>query len=294
MMMNRKIVAYISIVLSMICWSLSFVWIKIAFEAYDPITIVLLRLIASSLLLFPIGISIKKVGLIRKEDIKWFFLLSFFEPFLYFMGESFGLQLVSSTLGSVIISTIPLFCPIAGYFIYREKIDLKFGVGLLISIIGVSVIVFNSDFTLNAPLKGIALLFMAVFAAVGYSTILKNVAAKYNPLHIIAWQNLIGIIFFIPLFFRYEWIEFKEIVPSREVIMAIVKLAIFASSLAFIFFTYSINRLGIAKANIFCNLIPVFTAFFAYIILGEAISTQKAIGISIVISGLLLSQIKIK
>ena len=75
--------------------------------------------------------------------------------------------------------------------------------------------------------------------------------------------------------------------------ISILELAIFASSLAFIFFTYGLNHLGITKSNIFINAIPVFTAIFAYFVLDELLNFQKMVGITIVISGLFLSQIKL-
>ena len=291
--MNKKsLLVYGSIILAMLFWSFSFVWVKIVYTVYNPITTVVLRLIISSILLFAIGKGLKRIQVIEKKDRMQLLLLAFFEPFLYFMGESFGLKLVSSTLGAVIISTIPLFSPVAAYFFHREKIGIMGVIGILISIIGVSIIIFNKDFNLIASPLGIALMFLAVGAAVGYSIVLKKLAAKYNPVSLISYQNLLGIGFFLPLFFIFDYQHFMAAQPTSEVLISILELAIFASSLAFIFFTYGLNHLGITKSNIFINAIPVFTAIFAYFVLGELLSFQKMVGISIVISGLFLSQAK--
>lgn len=293
---NKLLMAYISVVFAMICWSLSFIWIKIVFEAYTPITIIFLRLIISSAFLFAGSKLIKRLQKIRKEDYKLLLLLAFFEPFLYFIGETTGMQYVSSTLGSVIISTIPLFCPIAERIFYKEKFSPSLYIGILLSITGVCVIIFQNGFNIagDSSLKGIAFLFLAVFATLGYSVVLRKTAHKYNPLTIISWQNFIGIFLFLPFFLGFEYKEFITIVPSKEVIKSLIYLSIFASSFAFIFYTYSIRNLGISKSSIFCNLIPVFTAFFAYYIIDEQITSNKIIGISIVISGLFISQLKVK
>lgn len=293
---NNLMWAYISVVFAMICWSLSFVWIKIAFEAYKPLTIITMRLVISSVFLFAGSKIIGRLQKIKKEDYKYLVLLAFFEPFMYFMGESFGLQYVSSTLGSVIIATIPLFCPIAERIFYKDKFSPNLYIGILLSVIGVGVIVFQNGFNLaeGTSLKGIGLLFVAVFAALGYSVVLRQTSHKYNPLTIISWQNFIGIFMFLPFFFGFEYKQFISITPSKEVFEAIILLAIFASSFAFIFYTYSMRHLGISKSSIFCNLIPVFTAFFAYFIINEEITSSKILGISIVISGLFLSQLKVK
>ncbi|MGQ1908722.1 DMT family transporter [Marinifilum sp. RC60d5] len=293
-MNKQSILVYGSIILAMLFWSFSFVWVKIVYLVYNPITTVFLRLIISTALLFIIGKSIGRIQKINKCDRVQLVLLAFFEPFLYFMGESFGLKLVSSTLGAVIISTIPLFSPIAAYFFHKEKISPKIVLGILVSIIGVGVIIFNKQLNLIASPVGIALLFLAVGSAVAYSTVLKNLASKYNPLTLISYQNLVGIIFFLPPFLIFDLQYFISAQPTTEVWLAIIQLAVFASSLAFIFFTYGLKYLGINKSNIFINAIPVFTAIFAFFVLNETLSFQKMMGISIVIGGLFLSQAKLK
>jgi drug/metabolite transporter (DMT)-like permease len=285
---------YASIVLAMLFWSFSFVWVKIVYLVYNPITTVFLRLLISAFLLFLIGKSLNRIQHIRKEDRRHLILLAFFEPFMYFMGESFGLKLVSSTLGAVIISTIPLFSPFGAYFFHKEKIDAKIVVGILFSIIGVGVIIFNKQFDLIASPVGIALMFVAVLSAVAYSIVLKGLASKYNPLTLISYQNLIGIAFFLPLFLTFDLNHFISAEPTKEVWISLIQLAVFASSLAFIFFTYGLKHLGINRSNVFINAIPVFTAIFAYFVLNETLNFQKMLGISIVISGLFLSQAKLR
>ena len=63
-------------------------------------------------------------------------------------------------------------------------------------------------------------------------------------------------------------------------------------SFAFIFFTFAMKNLGITKANIFTNTIPVVTAILAWIYLGEELNFTKIIGIGVVIGGLFLSQFR--
>lgn len=293
-MNKHNLKVYVSIVLAMLFWSFSFVWVKIVYEVYNPLSTVLIRLIMSSILLFAIGKSIGKIQKIKKQDRFPLLLLAFFEPFLYFMGESFGLKYVSSTLGAVIISTIPLFSPIAAYLFYKEKIGIRTLIGIFVSIIGVGIIIFNKNFDLIASPIGISLMFLAVASAVGYSIVLKRLASKYNPLTLISYQNLQGIGLFLPFFLIFDYQNFINANPTQETWIALLELSVFASSLAFIFFTYGLKYLGITKSNIFINAIPVFTAIFAFFVLNETLNFQKMLGISIVIGGLFLSQAKFK
>jgi drug/metabolite transporter (DMT)-like permease len=71
----------------------------------------------------------------------------------------------------------------------------------------------------------------------------------------------------------------------------IIELAVFASCGAFILFAYSVRKMGITKANVFSNCIPVFTAIFSFIILDEKLTVQNIIGMAIVIAGLFMSQL---
>ena len=59
-------------------------------------------------------------------------------------------------------------------------------------------------------------------------------------------------------------------------------------------YAHSVKRLGINSVNIFINIIPVFTAIFAWYILDEPLTLRKFVGIVIVISGLLLAQVKLR
>ncbi len=290
--MKPSIKVILSLSLAMIFWAFSFVWVKQAFISFDPFTVVFFRLLISSILLLITLKVIKQLKPLRKQDIKWFILLAFFEPFLYFLGESYGLTVVSSTMGAVIISTIPLFAPIADRFFFKTKITVLNIIGIVISFSGVLIIILEKDLSLNAPLYGILLLFMAVFAAIGYTVILKKIPVHYNAVSIITYQNSIGIFYFLPLFLIFDLKDIDIITIKPMAIWAIVQLAIFASSIAFIFFTYSIRIIGITKANVFVNLIPVFTAIFAWWLLDEPLTLKKFIGIGIVIGGVLISQIK--
>ena len=210
------------------------------------------------------------------------------------MGESFGLKVVSSILASVIVSTIPLFAPILGYLLFREKISLMNLIGILVSFFGVAFIVIDGDFSIAVPWYGIALMFLAVFSALGYSVILKKLTGHYNSFTIISYQNLIGIIFVAPFFAWFEWHDFISTPITKKAIVAVIELSIFASALAFIFFTYGIRRIGITRSNVFVNMIPVFTALFAWYLLDDPMTMKKVMGIAIAISGLFVSQIKYK
>lgn len=291
-MKTRKFWVYAAIIMAMIFWSLSFVWYKEIYLFLKPITTIFLRLVISSIILLIATFLMGRLQKIEKADIKLILTLAFFEPLLYFMGESFGMMYVSPTLGSVIISTIPLFVPIAAHYFLKERLTRLNLFGIFFSSIGVCLVLFDSNFEITASPTGVMMLFLAVVSAVFYSIILMKASARYNTLTIITYQNTIGVFYFMPFFFIFEYDHFKTVEFTMAVLTPLFEMAVFASSFAFLFFTYGMRQIGISKANIFANLIPVFTAIFAYWLYNEELYFQKVMGILVVIGGLFLSQFR--
>ena len=275
----------------MIFWSFSFIWFKIANETFRPMTIIFIRLVIAIIIL-NIFISITGNHIkIRKEDRKLFLLLAIFEPFLYFLGESFGLTYVTATTGSVIISTIPAIAALGAWLFYRERLRIINYSGIFLSFIGILVFILNRDGTLSFDIRGVLLLLFAVFSAVGYNLTLKHLLGFYDPLYIVNIQNMIGAVLFLPVFLIFELRHFADTPLTVRSFIPIAELSLFASCGAFIMFAYSVKHMGITKANAFTNCIPILTAFFSFIVLGDKMTIQNFAGMIIVIAGIFMSQI---
>lgn len=276
--------------LAMLFWGISFVWSKMVFETYTPLTTIFFRLTISVIFLFLYIAIAHRFEKIKKKDIKYFLLSALFNPFLYFLGENYGLQQVSASLASIVIATIPVITPFIVILFYNEKLTRTNLLGLLISFVGVFIIVFSDSNLLHGNFKGIFILLLAVFSAIFYTIVVKKLSRSYQPVYIIAYQNLIGVIMFLPLVLVFDINNIIHTTPNIKTITAILLLGILASSAAFIFFTDAIKNLGIIKTNLYTNLIPVFTFLFALIILDEEITLFKTVGLITVITGIILSE----
>jgi drug/metabolite transporter (DMT)-like permease len=288
--LNHSIKTYGAVILAMIFWSISFIWYKMANQFYEPIAIVFIRLVISVIVLTTFLLITGKFIKIKRKDRKFFLMLAVFEPFFYFLGESFGLTYVSSTVGSVLISTIPVFATIGAWIFFKQRLKMINYIGIILSFIGVLVFIINKDGSLSFNIKGLALLFFAVLSAVGYNLTLSRLVSSYSPVYIVNIQNLIGAILFMPVFFICNYSTFIHTTHTFNSLRPVIQLALFASCGAFILFSYSVKKMGIAKANPFTNCIPVFTALFSFMILGDKLTVQNIIGMGIVIAGLFMSQ----
>ena len=290
---HTKALTYILITASVIFWGISFILTKELFLTEEHMTVTILitlRLAIATAVMFPALLLAGKLQRIRREDIKWFLLLAFCEPFIYHLCETSGVQLVSGSLASVVIATIPLFVPFGMWIAYRRRINPTLIVGVVMSLTGVGVMLLGGD-GLTGNLNGILFLVGAVVIAVVYTLLLVKVVDHYNPLVITTWQNLIGLIYFLPLMLAFDGSQLALLSWSPKMLTLILVLGICCSTLAYAGYNYGVRTLGASEACIFNNAIPIFSLIAAVIIGQEQFSWAKLAGMTIVIAGVVIAQL---
>lgn len=289
-------VIYLQLVLAMLFYGVSFVSTKVALAELGPLHILAIRLVLSSAFLVALDHlranrpeNDATLRWPRRADLGSLVVVALFQPLLYFIAENVGLQYVSASIASIIIATIPVFTPVVAGPLLGERLRPVAIAGLLLSLAGVAVIVLERNLQAQYTAGGLALVFVAVFAAVGYSVAVKRVSSRYRPLSIVKLQNLIGLPVVVVLAFVLEGVPTG--VPHPTVLGHLLYLALFPSSLAFIFLSTGIRRIGASRANVFVNLVPAFTAIVAWLVLGERFTAQKLLGMVVVVAGVLTSQL---
>lgn len=137
--MNTKVLTYLLITASVVFWGVSFILTKELFLTEEHMTVTILiamRLAIASVVMLPALALTRRLQRIRREDIKWFLLLALCEPFIYHLCETNGVRLVSGSLASVVIATIPLFVPFGMWAAYRQRIRPQLLIGVALSLAG--------------------------------------------------------------------------------------------------------------------------------------------------------------
>lgn len=289
---NFKI--YTFVVISMVCWSFSFIWTKIALNSFPPLTLISLRLSLASVLLFAFLKITRKLTKMKWKDLKLFLLLAFFEPFLYYVGETYGLTMVKPTLAAIIIATIPVFAPFFAFIFLKERFTMINILGIAVSLAGVYMIVNRSSDSSATSFMGVALLFVAVLSAIIYGLILRKIPQRYSATNIIMYQSLLGLLFFVPAVLIVDVRNYPLYTIQTDSIQALFMLTVFASVIAFVLFAKVVRTIGITKSQVFTNLIPVFTALFSWVLFKEIMNIEQWFGVFIVILGVFISQSRIK
>jgi drug/metabolite transporter (DMT)-like permease len=290
--MKRSRLTYFLPLAFAVFWGLTFIWSEQILEVYSPITMTFLRMTLASVFLFIFVKFTKKLERIKGKDLRWMILIAFCEPFLYFIGESYGIVHSSASFAAIILATIPLFVPFGVWLFFGIRSSWTILTGLMVSFIGIFYMILGEDGKLLVDVRGVLFLSLAVFSAVIYSLLIQKMSAKYNQYTIVFYQTFLAALMFFPLFAGFGWKEFQSIPFDFSTYKNLAMLAIFGSGVAFICFVASIKEFGAVKTALFTNLIPVVAAIAAFLLLDKIFTWQEIIGMSIVILGLFVSQIK--
>lgn len=288
-----KTLIYIASMFAITLWGMSYIWTDQLLAQGIPIFyFVFVRIFMAGVVLFLFNTAYARIKRIQKQDLGKFFLLAFFEPFIYFICETFGLKLTGSpTISAMVIATIPLFSIGAGIFFFKEKISFINIAGIFLSLVGIVLVAMGKGELGSHFIWGIVLLVIAVIAEVGHASITKSLAGNYPSQTIVMYQFLIGSIYLFPLFLWKGLDGFSfEVYFDGDVWYPIICLAMLCSSLAFSLWVSTIKNLGVAKSSIFSALIPVAAALIAWAIGHETLTQRQWLGIAYSTVGVILSQ----
>lgn len=290
----KKSIVYALLAIAAIVWGISFILTKELFRTEEHITVFVIltfRLLLATVVTIPALLLFKKMEPIKKGDLKWFLLLALFEPFIYSICETSGVQLVSGSMASIVVATIPLFVPFGMAVAYKERVRALTLVGIVLSLVGLAVMLLpGGKENLDANPVGLAWLMGAVLIAVLFTIILVKLVDRYRPFTITAYQNLFGCLYFIPFMLMFDGGSLPLLSYSGKMIVMLLVLGIFCSTLAYVFYNVGVAQLGASAACIFTNAIPVFSLVAAILIGQEQLTWSKPIGIAIVIVGVVLAQ----
>lgn len=288
----------------MLIWAGAGIAVKEALLVFPPLTLIVVRFTIAVLLMLTIGLIFRRSEILglqkpEKQDIPLFTLGGLFQPFLYFIFETYTYQSFDSpTIAEALLSTQPVLAPIFALVLLRERITRNNIIGILLSTVGMLILLLvgSNNFALGNP-WGILLAFLTVSMSVSYSVILRRVPSRYSPLTIVFYVQLFSLCLFYPLWGFTEAGQLLHTLHSTlytlhqaTPLLAVLYLAIFASVAAFVLFCYTVRQIGVTRANVFNNVRPIFTALLMWLAFDEVLPAWKIVGIIIIILGLFISQ----
>lgn len=267
-------------------WSYAFVAGKIGVTHCPPLILLAARFSLA-------GILILGATLIRGDDwsLSWrdvviFAALGIANNALYLGLGYTGLQSVSAGLGGLIVSANPVFTAALAALLLGEGMTWRKASGLLLGIIGVTLIVWHRLSVGTDSLHGI-LFTLASLASIVAGTILFKLLAPKGSLWIgNGVQNLAAGIVLTPVALTFADIHAIDITPS--LIGAFAFLVLGGSILAYWLWFHLLKVCGATAASAYHFLMPPLGMLFAFLVLGEHVEARDLLGIIPVALGIYL------
>jgi drug/metabolite transporter (DMT)-like permease len=270
-------------------WSGNFVAGRALRGQIDPVTLNFLRWLIALALIAPFvwRSTAASLPVLRRE---WRLILALgatgvasFHTLVYL-----ALQSTTATSALLMLSLAPIVTVLASAAVGMEHPTNRQIGGTLISIVGAGVLITRGN--LGGILSqgfnvGDLWMLLAVVIWASYSLLLRCRPADLPSPVALAASIVAALTMMMPLMILRVAAPVAAL-DSFSVLMSIAYIAIFASAIAFLFWTYGVSRLGPTRAGQFVNLMPIFGVGLAFSVLGEIPTLSQLAGAALVLSGI--------
>lgn len=203
----------------------------------------------------------------------------------------FGLQFTTATNGVLLNSFIPIVIIGLSCAFLGHRLNAREGVGVAISLSGVTVIVAHGEFARLAALSfnpGDLWIMVSVLVWAAYTILLRFRPEGLHPMAFLALLTGIGLAGLAP-FYVWELAQGRYIHLTPAALAGIAYTGIFPAFLGYVFWNRAVAQVGGAVAGLFIHLMPVATPLLSALFLGEAPQAYHFAGMALILSGIFVA-----
>lgn len=277
---------------AILLWSINFSFVKVALYEFTPLGFNGIRLIFASLLLV-LFLSVSRESFrITKIDFWRLVALGIVGNTAYQMLFIHGINLTTASNSAIIIATTPIFIALLSFLLKHERLNWAAWTGIFISFIGFYFVMTKQPGSLSLNGKGALgdlMILVGTLCWAVYTVFSLPLLKRISPLKLTMYTMITGTVFFLPFCVK-DMIDLPYSQISLKAWAALVFSGLFALSVCYVIWYYSVKRVGNSRTSIYDNLIPIFTIFFAYFLLDERISLLQGAGTMVILCGVYLTR----
>jgi drug/metabolite transporter (DMT)-like permease len=274
--------AYLALALGVFCIGTSAIFVKIA--SVPGTVSAFYRVLFAGLALLPLRLSQKKLSSPSWKDLRLIGLGG-----IAFVGDlvlwNTSILLTSAAAATLLANNSPLWVGLGATLIFREKLNLKYWLGLLIALLGMTVIVGGNAIQELRFNTGDLLAIAASFLYAAYMLITQKARARVDTLTLNLFTMLTCIFILLPviLLLGQPLTGF-----STQVWFALVGLGLIPQFIGWLAINYAMGHLPAARVSVTLLGQSVVTAILGILFLREALSLADITGGIMVLIGIYL------
>lgn len=283
------LIGYLLALLATMVWSGNFVAARGLADALPPIEIAFWRWLIALAAILPFAWRdlLPSLHLLRgqwgRTLLMAFLGITCFNTFIYQAGHT-----TNATNMSLLSTTSPLVMAALAAIFLRERLARFQLVGLCGAFVGVLVLVSRGRLDVLLELRftsGDLWMMVSVFLFAAYSLLIRYRPKAFPQTAFLALLIALGLLGLIPALAVQAAVGGLT-APSLAAFGALLYIGVGASVVAFLAWNLAIERIGVIRAGIIYNSIPLFASLEAAILLGEALTTPQCVGGILIIGGI--------
>ena len=298
MISNKNSIAYTLLFFAALFWAGNFLVGKFASQSQiPPFSLNFYRWFFAWLILAPFTVQeiMQKKKYILK-NYKYYMVLGITSVTIFNSIVYYSLNFTQVISGVLMISTIPVMIIFISSILKIEKTNIHQVLGVIFSFIGVVLILTKAKLEILINLdfnKGDITMVLGMLSWATYSVLLKKKKHKLSQLTLLEVVISFGFIFLIPIYFIEYQMNYR-IILDRNFFMILFYVVLFPGLAAFIFWIKGVSLIGANRAGVFLHTMPILSAIMAMIIFNEKFMFYHMLGAIFILTGILLSNRKIK
>jgi drug/metabolite transporter (DMT)-like permease len=262
-------------------WGTSFMLMRIASPVLGPMLTSFSRAALGALVLYLFA-RVRGVDFNFRKNAKAYMVIGLFNTAIPFALFAWSALYIPSSYMATMNSLAPVFTGLFGYLLLKEKLTLIRAGAFLLGMVGVAVLVGvgPTAVTLHTVLGVLAGIGAA--ACYGFAATYTRMHASDIPALAAATGSQLGASLAL-LPFAVPGMPHAFQAATLEVVMAALFLGIVCTGLAYALFFQLIATEGASKAVTVTFLVPATASLWAWLLLGEPVTSGTVLGISVVL-----------
>lgn len=279
--LSERGLAHALMVFMVLAWGFDYVPAKWAMEEMTPTCLMFFKFAIGAVFVLFLKFVTRNKAILRKKDIPIFIICALFGQIAYYECEYNAMALMPVALITIVLSLTPVVSILIERVLYKRKANKTIYIGMLTLIAGI-ILVVGADVSIITQGRGLG--YLLAFGAVLCWNIYNFITAGlkgYDSLALSVNQTVCSSLILIPAAIHS--------MPSADaftplVIFGLLWVGLIDSGIGYLIVIYGLQKLGPTTNAVYSNFLPVTTAIFGVIFLGEMLTLLQIIGGVIVIA----------
>jgi len=198
-----------------------------------------------------------------------------------------SIKLTSVANATLLANFAPIFVALGGWLLYRQRVSLRFVIGMLTALAGTVFLVGTSFSVSSQHLLGDVLGLVAATFYAGYMLTIKRLREDFSTPTTLAYSGVVACIALLAISLAMD----EVLIPATPAgWLNLFGLAWFAHVGGWGLITYALAQLPAAFSSVGLLIQPVVATLLAFVMLGEPLGIAQVAGGALVLAGIIIAR----